>query len=63
MNTKRPQVVFQVFFGTPCTFIYITPIYVSKYLANMSAYSHYVFSALDVQDTGVITFQVYNIYL
>ena len=28
----------------------------------MSAYSHYVFSALDVQETGVITFQVIYYY-
>ncbi len=26
--------------------------------ANLSSYSHYVFSAMDLQETGVITFEV-----
>ena len=30
--------------------------------ANLSSYSHYVFSTLDHEDTGVITFEVSLIY-
>jgi hypothetical protein len=31
--------------------------------ANLSSYSHYVFSAMDLQETGVITFEVKGIQL